>query len=81
MTTKKVVITKNGPYLVSGNLPLAKEIATTGKEPEPEKWVKGKKYPQKKFYVLCRCGQSQNKPFCDGSNLEAHFNDGDESLK
>lgn len=73
MTTKKVVITKNGPYLVSGNLPLGKEIAMTGKEPEPEKWVKGKKYPQKKFYALCRCGQSKNKPYCDGTHLKVNF--------
>ena len=41
-TGKKVVIAKNGPYLVSGNLPLSKEISKIGVEGQPEKWVKGK---------------------------------------
>jgi CDGSH-type Zn-finger protein len=70
---KKVVVTKNGPYLVSGNLPLIKEISTIGEEGEPEKWVKGKKYLKQNSYVLCRCGKSKNKPFCDGTHIEANF--------
>lgn len=71
---KKVVISKNGPYLVSGNLPLVKEISTIGEEGEPEKWVKGKKYPKQISYALCRCGHSQNKPYCDGSHIKVNFN-------
>lgn len=26
-------------------------------------------------YYLCRCGQSQNKPFCDSSHKAACFDD------
>ena len=73
-TNKKVVIVKNGPYLVSGNLPLAKEIAIVGEEGEPEKWVKGEKCPGQENYALCRCGHSQNKPYCDGAHHQAGFN-------
>jgi CDGSH-type Zn-finger protein len=71
---KKVLITKDGPYLISGNIPLAKEIATVGESNEPEEWVKGEKYPEQESYALCRCGMSKNKPFCDGSHLKNNFN-------
>jgi len=73
-TNKKVVITKNGPYLVPGNLPLVKEISIVGEEGEPEKWVKGKKYPKQSDYALCRCGKSKNKPYCDGIHIKVNFN-------
>jgi len=64
---------KNGPYLVSGNLPLVKEISTIGEEGEPEKWVKGAKYPKQNNYRLCRCGESRNKPYCDGTHVKVNF--------
>ena len=72
------MIAKNGPYLVSGSLPLAKEIATVGKGGEPEKWVKGRPYPTQENFALCRCGQSGNKPFCDGTHGSVGF-DGTET--
>jgi len=71
---QKVSITKNGPYLVSGNIPLSKEISTVGKSGEPEEWKKGKEYPAQESYALCRCGMSKNKPFCDGSHVKVNFN-------
>jgi len=74
----KIVITKNGPYQVSGGLPLRSEIARVGREGEPEKWIKGRRYPAKKSYALCRCGRSGNKPYCDQSHVEAGF-DGSET--
>jgi len=71
---QKVLIAKNGPYLVSGGLPLSKEIAVNGKEGEPEEWKKGGEYPRQESYALCRCGKSGSKPFCDGSHVKARFN-------
>jgi hypothetical protein len=43
---QKVTITKNDPYLVSGNLPLFKTFAIIGSSDEPEEWKRGKKYPE-----------------------------------
>ena len=37
----KIVVSKDGPYLISGNLPLEKEIITTDKEGEVCCWKKG----------------------------------------
>jgi CDGSH-type Zn-finger protein len=71
--SQKVVIAKNGPYLVSGNLPLSTEIAMIGKEGEPETWKKGKEFPKQESYALCRCGQSKNKPYCDGTHAKTGF--------
>jgi CDGSH-type Zn-finger protein len=64
----KIKISEKGPYLVSGNIPLKKEIIEIGKEDEPETWKDGEKYPIQENYALCRCGNSNNKPFCDGSH-------------
>jgi CDGSH-type Zn-finger protein len=74
----KVVILKDGPYLVSGSLPLEKEIIICDKEGNSAEWKKGGKFPQKENYSLCRCGHSKNKPYCDGSHLKTGF-DGTET--
>lgn len=73
MKKQRVVISRDGPYLVYGGLPLAKEVAKVGREGEPELWVRGKRYPLQQNYSLCRCGQSRGKPFCDGAHTSAGF--------
>jgi len=73
-TNKKVVISTNGPYLVSGNVSISKEISTIGEEGEPEKWVKGEKYEAHESCALCRCGKSNNKPYCDKTHIKINFN-------
>jgi len=70
----KVIISKNGPYVVSGSVPLQKEIIIPDEEGFSCGWKKGEQYPNKEKYSLCRCGNSKNKPFCDGSHLEDVFN-------
>lgn len=74
----KVVITKDGPYLVSGRVPLSKQIIGANAKGESEKWEQGESYPEQEKYALCRCGHSKNKPFCDGSHAKVHF-DGTET--
>jgi len=86
MSAKKITILKNGPYHVSGDISLCKEIAVVPDNPEstslfgaaPDKWVQGTPYPPKKEYLLCRCGDSAKKPFCDGAHIRSAF-DGTET--
>jgi CDGSH-type Zn-finger protein len=75
----KITVMKNGPYLVTGNIPLEKEIAVT-EVIFPVRWVKGEKIPVKGQYTLCRCGRSSKMPFCDGSHVKVPF-DGTETAK
>jgi CDGSH-type Zn-finger protein len=69
----RIVVSKNGPYLVSGSLPLRKEIAVVGDSRAPEKWIKGEKYRVGASYRLCRCGRSEHKPFCDDTHTRIRF--------
>jgi CDGSH-type Zn-finger protein len=67
----KIVILKDGPYLVSGNIPLENRIMHT--EGHHRFYEPGKELPQDEAYALCRCGHSKNKPFCDGAHAEIDF--------
>lgn len=76
--SRKVVVTKDGPYLVSGNIPLAKENIMVDGEGYPVKWAKGTKYPYQESYELCRCGKSTTKPYCSEMHAKIGF-DGTET--
>ncbi|MEO0634777.1 MAG: CDGSH iron-sulfur domain-containing protein [Pseudomonadota bacterium] len=62
LTTGHVAIEveKDGPYHVT-NVPLEAEFNGAG--------------ASRTKYSLCRCGQSKNKPFCDGSHYDAKWSD------
>lgn len=60
MTKIEIRARENGPYLLSGPAVL---IDSDGNESE----VAGK------TIALCRCGGSQNKPFCDGTHRKINF--------
>lgn len=55
----EVLITKNGPIMVSGEFELVDSNGETIKK-------KGKTF-------LCRCGNSASKPFCDSSHKRVNF--------
>ncbi len=69
----KVVVTKDGPYLVSGDVPLAKQVIGTNEAGESVAWHEGERYPSSNTYALCRCGASKNKPYCDGTHSKIGF--------
>jgi CDGSH-type Zn-finger protein len=69
----KIKITKNGPYVASGSVPLSQQSECVDKDDQCHGWKEEKKYPAQETYALCRCGHSRNKPFCDGSHLKVQF--------
>ena len=54
-----ITVTMNGPYVISGPVVL--------------KDADGNTYPAKSVIVLCRCGASTTKPFCDGTHSKVGF--------
>jgi len=54
-----VEVSPNGPLLVYGNLTV--------------KDASGNETKKNKVTAFCRCGASQNKPYCDGSHLKVGF--------
>ena len=74
----KLSVTKNGPYLVEGSVPLANQHVVTNERGESLEWREGKAFPPSKKYALCRCGGSRTKPYCDGTHMRNGF-DGTET--
>jgi CDGSH-type Zn-finger protein len=72
--TKKIRVTKDGPYIVSGSIPLAVKEIRNDEEGYCSTWHEVTAYPLQEQYALCRCGHSKNKPFCDGTHTKIHFN-------
>jgi CDGSH-type Zn-finger protein/truncated hemoglobin YjbI len=61
-----IEVTKDGPYRVTGGIGLSD--ADGDDEPRAEG-------SSREHYALCRCGQSQNKPFCSGMHWYVDFHD------
>lgn len=74
VNNQKIKVTLNGPYIVSGSVPLSRQVIITDDEGYSCKWHEDKKYELQKQYLLCRCGNSKNKPFCDGTHMKSAFN-------
>lgn len=55
----KIKVNDSGPYVVTGNF----EVVDS----------EGNTFETKKAVTLCRCGHSENKPFCDGTHKKIKF--------
>lgn len=60
---QEIYVAQNASYYVRGGIELEGESMNKG--------------ALREHYALCRCGQSKNKPFCDGSHWYARFSDED----
>ena len=69
----KIRILKDGPYIVKGGVPLIKQGIGTDDQGNSYQWIIEVKYPFKDTYSLCRCGESKNKPYCDGTHSKIGF--------
>jgi len=76
---KRIVVIKNGPYVVEGDVPLVSKTQVVSEHGEPLTWRKdGEIAVSQGEYHLCRCGRSGNRPFCDGTHRKVDF-DGTET--
>lgn len=51
---------KNGPFIVKGEVTVLDHQG-------------GEFHPEGKAVALCRCGESKNRPFCDGTHNGCGF--------
>ena len=70
----KIKVTEDGPYLVTGGIPLLRMIIENDSYGDPCMWREVERYPHLESYALCRCGKSRNKPYCDGAHTMQRFN-------
>ena len=63
MAATRITVRPNGPYRIEGEFELVD--------------AQGKAFglAGRTSISLCRCGHSNNKPFCDGSHSKAGFQD------
>ncbi len=77
-SSAKITVSRNGPYIVTGKVPLSTSEICNDDQGYCRTWRETKRYPLQEKYSLCRCGQSKNKPFCDGTHAKINF-DGTEA--
>lgn len=73
----RIKVVQDGPYEVTGAsvVRMRKVVDDDG---EVARWERGPVLREEGPYDLCRCGQSETKPFCDGVEMTTGF-DGTET--
>ncbi|HEY1867486.1 MAG TPA: CDGSH iron-sulfur domain-containing protein [Candidatus Cybelea sp.] len=64
--TPSIEVSKDGPYRIVGSMPLVEADGSA---------VARNEGASLEHYALCRCGRSQNKPFCSGMHWYVAFKD------
>ncbi|WP_329536962.1 CDGSH iron-sulfur domain-containing protein (plasmid) [Streptomyces sp. NBC_01450] len=75
---RRIVVLDNGPYVVYGRIPLRRKRKIVSEQDDSLGWETRETLQTEEIYVLCRCGRSGSKPFCDGTHAVIGF-DGTES--
>jgi CDGSH-type Zn-finger protein len=74
----RITVEKNGPYRVTGSVPLTVQVIVPNEQGESIEWRQERQLEATESYALCRCGQSGTKPFCDSTHVRIGF-DGTET--
>lgn len=69
-TDAVVEVTKDGPYHVTGGVPLVRISKVESEQREPIDWKVDEDLGAEDEWWLCRCGNSPEKPFCTGKHEE-----------
>ncbi len=75
---QKIVVEFDGPYRVEGGIPLVHKVQVVSEHGEPLTWQKEETISTEGTYLLCRCGESSELPFCSGAHNDNFF-DGKET--
>jgi len=70
---QSIVGRPGGPLFVSGDVPIVRKTAVHSEHGEPLAWKTGEPLSSRASYGLCRCGASDNKPFCNGNHKDIGF--------
>jgi CDGSH-type Zn-finger protein len=73
----RIVIQENGPYVVTGGVPVVRETIVSAPDGESIGWAT-REVVERHECALCRCGASNMKPYCDGTHVVIGF-DGSET--
>ena len=66
-----ITILHDGPYVVFGQPPLDQQFIIPDGDGASWDFLAGAKYKMTEPTALCRCGESKNKPYCDGAHMKA----------
>lgn len=68
-----IAVQADGPYLVTGGVPLRRQSIVYSEHGEPMTWRPEEPLENGPVVALCRCGGSSSKPFCDGTHARTDF--------
>ncbi len=74
----RITVSENGPYFVEGGVPLLRAEIVVNEQGEATGWRELGRIDAGESYMLCRCGESHARPFCDFTHVSIGF-DGTET--
>jgi CDGSH-type Zn-finger protein len=74
---QQITVAEGGPYIVKGAVPITSKTPIMSEHGEPLTWKTQGATETKPTVALCRCGESSNKPYCDGTHASIEWDDSD----